>query len=180
MKILNLTTNEVNQNGYHKNILTKDKIGALFIFPNGYTPSDCLSCEGYVLKITDYKKLYKVLGKNYNTGSEASDEFRIPDYNVTGRFLQPSSKPGELIAAGLPNITATTDAGGVGSKPIYIGNPKGAFYSISTGATMTRSENASGRPYGLGFNASRSNAIYGASSTVQPPAQGVHICIKYK
>ena len=65
MKILNLTTNEVNQNGYHKNILTKDKIGALFIFPNGYTPSDCLSCEGYVLKITDYKKLYKVLGKDF-------------------------------------------------------------------------------------------------------------------
>lgn len=180
MKILNLTTNEVNQNGYNFNIFTRNKIGFLYIAPVNIVPDDCLACDGYVLKIADYKKLHAAIGTKFNIGTEASDEFRIPDYNVTGRFLQPSSKPGELIAAGLPNITATTDVGGVGSKPIYIGNPKGAFYSISTGATMTRSENASGRPYGLGFNASRSNAIYGASSTVQPPAQGVHICIKYK
>ena len=180
MKINALKCPLVNQNGYHKNTLTKERIGTLFIYPIDFTPDDCLACDGYLLDIIDYEDLYKVIGTKFNKSGDAAGKFRIPDYNVTGRFLQPSSKPGELIAAGLPNITATTDVGGVGSKPIYIGNPKGAFYSISTGATMTRSENASGRPYGLGFNASRSNAIYGASSTVQPPAQGVHICIKYK
>ena len=30
------------------------------------------------------------------------------------------------------------------------------------------------------FNASYSNSIYGNSTTVQPPTQIVHICIKYK
>ena len=32
----------------------------------------------------------------------------------------------------------------------------------------------------IGFNASRCSGIYGASSTVQPPSQIVHYCIKYK
>ena len=180
MKINNLATNQLNQNGYNKNRLTKERIGSLFTYPTDYTPEDCLACDGYLVSIADYKDLYAVIGKKFNKKDDATGSFRIPDYNITGRFLQPSSKPGELIAAGLPNITATTDVGGVGSKPIYIGNPKGAFYSVSTGSIMTRSENTSNKPYGLGFNASRSNAIYGASSTVQPPAQGVHICIKYK
>ena len=46
MEILNLETKEINQNGYHKTILTRDKIGALFTFPNGHVPEDCLACAG--------------------------------------------------------------------------------------------------------------------------------------
>ena len=36
MEILNLTTNQLNQNGYTKNTLTKGKIGALYTFPTLY------------------------------------------------------------------------------------------------------------------------------------------------
>ena len=106
MGIQNLQSNEINQNGYHKNILTQDKIGALFIFPNGYVPNDCLACDGYILKILDYSSLYNIIGKDYNKGDEKSDEFRIPDYNISGRFLQPgTSNFGAVKSAGLPNIT---------------------------------------------------------------------------
>lgn len=89
MKILNIKTKDINQNGYHKNILTPSKIGFIFIAPIKITPEDCLACDGYVLKIMDYKKLYSVIGKNFNSGNEAEDEFRIPDYNITQNFLQP-------------------------------------------------------------------------------------------
>ena len=73
-----------------------------------------MACDGYVLKISDYKKLYSAIGKTYNTGVENDDEFRIPDYNITGRFLQPGTSIGSQIAAGLPQHThsGTTSSNG--------------------------------------------------------------------
>lgn len=64
MEILSLFTNEINQNGYNFNLLTKNKIGFLYIAPVNIVPEDCLACDGYVLRIEDYKKLYSVIGKN--------------------------------------------------------------------------------------------------------------------
>ncbi|MBQ2611252.1 tail fiber protein, partial [bacterium] len=90
MNIKDLITNEINQNGYHFNKLTKNKIGILYFAPVNIVPDDCLACDGYVLKIVDYKKLYSAIGNKFNNGSENSDEFRIPDYNIPGRFLQPN------------------------------------------------------------------------------------------
>lgn len=87
MGIKNLTTNQLNQNGYSTNTQTREKIGALYTFPIDYTPSDCLSCEGFVLKIADYKQLYSIIGKRFNKGTEQEDEFRIPDYNITELFI---------------------------------------------------------------------------------------------
>ena len=88
MELITLSTNEINQNGYHFNKLTRNKIGFIYTAPIKIVPDDCLACDGYVLKIADYKKLYSVIGKTFNSGSEAEDEFRIPDYNVSKRFLQ--------------------------------------------------------------------------------------------
>src|SRR5574344_308780 len=105
MKLFNLSVNQLNQNGYSKNMQTKGKIGALFAFPINHTPDDCLSCDGYSLLIVDYKDLYNLLGKSFNQLNDPDDTFRIPDYNVSKRFLQPGSEVGTLINAGLPNIT---------------------------------------------------------------------------
>ena len=41
MEILSLSTNQINQNGYHKTVLTREKIGALYTFPIDFTPEDC-------------------------------------------------------------------------------------------------------------------------------------------
>lgn len=178
MKISNLITNEVNQNGYHFNKLTRNKIGILYIAPVNIVPDDCLACDGYILKIVDYKKLYSVIGRQFNTGNENSDEFRIPDYNISKRFLQPGNDVGSLLEAGLPNITGGWN--NVGAEPGY-NYASGAFYGNNINGTFFY--HASGRGGTVGgfyLNASRSSAIYGKSSTVQPPSQIVHICIKYK
>ena len=172
MEILNLNTNQLNQNGYHKTILTREKVGALFTFPIDFTPEDCLACDGYSLEIIDFKELYKVIGDKFNQENDLAGTFRIPDYNVTKRFLQPSQNAGSIVEAGLPNITGT-----IGAIGLTGANYSGAFYKYSSGGVLANN----GEPdYTAGFNASRCSAIYGNSTTVQPPAQGVHICIKYK
>lgn len=172
-KIGTLKTPTINQNGYHKNILTKERIGTLFIYPTDYTPDDCLSCDGYSLFIIDYEDLYKVIGKQFNQENDPENTFRIPDYNITGRFLQPNSNVGIQIDAGLPNIT--------GAVPnFWCGGPtsaNGAFALAGSGSTYGGGS-SSGK--GFNFDASRSSAIYGKSATVQPNSQTVHLCIKYK
>lgn len=178
MNLTNLITNEINQNNYHFNKLTRNKIGILYIAPVNMVPDDCLACDGYVLKISDYKKLYSAIGNQFNTGSENSDEFRIPDYNITKRFLQPGNEVTTKIDAGLPNITGGWNNVGVEGGYNY---SSGAFYNNNIGGNFFY--HASGRGGGIGgfyMNASRSSSIYGKSSTVQPPSQVVHICIKYK
>ncbi len=175
MKIVNLITNEVNQNEYHFNKLTRNKIGILYVAPVNIVPDDCLACDGYVLKIIDYKKLYSVIGRHFNSGSEADDEFRVPDYNITGRFLQPNSNVGIQINAGLPNITGSWRSGIYKSEAAVTGAVQGKDYGTDHGGSGSTMET-----FTFDINASRSNSIYGKSSTVQPNSQTVHICIKYK
>ena len=172
MKVNTLKSPPVNQNGYHKNAFTKERIGTLFIYPIDYTPDDCLSCDGYSLQITDYEDLYKVIGTKFNQSGDTSGTFRIPDYNVTGRFLQPSQNAGGLIEAGLPNITGELNV------RCNFDVASGAFYSVKT-SCLGHNSGYSGNGTAI-LDASRSSAIYGNSATVQPPSQLVHICIKYK
>lgn len=95
--------------------------------------------------------------------------------NLTDKFIQGSSTAGTVKGAGLPNITGGSDtaisaikydkttaetwSGAIGTANSYSGslaNPSGNIGSSGY------------RP--LLFDASKSNAIYGKSSTVQPPA----------
>ena len=166
MKIFNLKTKKINQNYYHQNIFTRNKIGALYTFPKQYTPEDCLACDGYILKIVDFSELYEIFGTTFNSGEEAKDEFRIPDYNLTGRFLQPGTACGTKIEAGIPDHTHTVtalywDANGIAEEGR--GSPD---YGHQKALTTSK--------------ASANNSIYGKSKTVQPPSQVVHISIRYK
>lgn len=43
MEIKQVKPPYLNQNGYTKNSLTKERIGTLFIYPIDFTPDDCLS-----------------------------------------------------------------------------------------------------------------------------------------
>ena len=173
MKLFNLSVNQLNQNGYSKNMQTKGKIGALFAFPINHTPDDCLSCDGYSLLIVDYKDLYNLLGKSFNQLNDPDDTFRIPDYNVSKRFLQPGSEVGTLINAGLPNI--------IGDFTCRSSHSSGCFRSTYHSVGQAYWNNVNNDSFYLKtLNASLSNEIYGSSNTVQPPSQTVHICIKYK
>lgn len=174
MKVNSLKNTQINQNGYHKNTLTKERIGTLFIYPINYTPDDCLSCDGYSLQISDYEDLYNVIGTKFNQSDDLAGTFRIPDYNISKRFLQPSDNAGSKIEAGLPNITGAFVSRG---NSFY-----GCFYmsdytDVGQAFWNNTNNDAYYRKY---FDASKSNSVYGNSSTVQPPAQTVHICIKYR
>ncbi len=176
MKINKLKTPNINQNGYHKNFLTKERIGALFIYPIDFTPDDCLSCEGYSLLISDYEELYKVIGEKFNKIGDDDGTFRIPDYNISKRFLQPGNNAGNTIEAGLPDIEGGyRNHGWSGDSyygACYDNFPSFNYYGGGNTAITNRN--------GFKFKASFSNAIYGNSTTVQPSSQIVHICIKYK
>ena len=88
---------------------------------------------------------------------------------------------GTTVEAGLPNITGsfTTTTEAVGGSPF-----SGSANNLSADGSLAFSEkstnyggygNFSGSQYNISFDASRSNPIYGASSTVQPAAYYVYI-----
>ena len=78
-----------------------------------------------------------------------------------------SHAAGSTIEAGLPNITGTLEANANDGTEWKTG----AFYD--TGSTVNGGDGGNGGGI-IAFDASRSNAIYGKSSTVQPPALVVH------
>lgn len=192
MEISNLKTQRINQNDYHKNIFTRNKIGALYTFPKRFTPEDCLSCDGYVLKIIDFSELYEIIGTTFNSGTEADDEFRIPDYNLTGKFLQPGNKNlGTTKNAGIPSIKLALRVDAKTKVDTYYGGKYLSSYGTDDyGGVMTALTDGSDEPMRLMTDATAlkyragdlilDSNIYGKSTTVQPPSQIVHICIKYK
>lgn len=175
MNIDELHTPQLNQNGYHKNTLTKERIGSLLIYPIDFTPDDCLSCDGYSLLITDYKELFAVIGTKFNKSGDAKGTFRVPDYNITGRFLQPHSEVGKVITAGLPDIIGHIETKFRGQ----FFNGSGAF-QLNTIIQDLCGSGTNSAYQKADFKASYSNNIYGNSKTVQPPSQTVHLVIKYK
>ena len=78
------------------------------------------------------------------------------------------------MGAGLPNITGSYMSCADNRKYVVSGALyKGDYGAYSYGGA-TRQDG-----YGIGLDASMSNAIYGASTTVQPPAIKVAVLIKH-
>jgi microcystin-dependent protein len=134
-------------------------------------PPNYLPCNGYILSRETYFLLFSAIGTAYNTGAESSAQFSIPNYNGEGRFLQGGVEAGARVAPGLPDITGTI---GVDLAATY----SGAF--TLGGAPSQGAAGGSSNNKFLHFKASSSNAIYGASATVQPPAQLVLFLIRYQ
>lgn len=82
-----------------------------------------------------------------------------------------SHAAGTTVEAGLPNITGTLSdiMGTIWASP----SGSGAFSGKYIGASLENGN--SGNYSNISFDASKSNAIYGRSSTVQPAAYYVHI-----
>ena len=137
-----------------------------------------LLCNGQAVSRTDYKDLFEVIGTTYG-GGDGSTTFNIP--NCSGKFLQmdTSKTIGTSVEPGLPNITGNFFVGNIQyqSGNEYGGSVNGAFTRTNGSGVQGASWTARGTTYN--FNASRSNAIYGKSTTVQPPAIVVNYFIKY-
>lgn len=92
-------------------------------------------------------------------------------------FIQPTGEITEVNTvneAGLPNITGKLEA-----WAHILKSGSGAFSWYKTGTQMPGQTASSGNGGSTNFDASRSNQIYGNSTTVQPPSinQLLYICV---
>lgn len=152
-----------------------------------YLPPGYVKANGATVQRADYPRLVS-LANRYNlwkAGSWGSPGGLFGRGNGSSTFVLPNwidrmaqfaaNSAGAVLAAGLPNITGTFVADGFGSQ---LGQDSGAFTSAHHSYSYTSSNQNAG-VYKYTFNASRSNAIYGASNTVQPPAIRLMPIIRY-
>lgn len=79
---------------------------------------------------------------------------------------------GGLVEAGLPEISG--DLGSMGTELNYGQNYTGCFYSTNSKSYGNRASYSDWDNSNICFSASKSNPIYGKSTTVQPPAYIVY------
>ena len=131
------------------------------------TPPDyehLLLCNGQTISADDYPELVEALGTNV-----------LP--NLNGRVLQGAETAGEYKEAGLPNITGSI-AGALYSNHIDGMVQISARTAEVNNDWRTFDNNLDAVPCVASLDASHSNPIYGASTTVQTPAYTVkfYIC----
>lgn len=159
-----------------------DLTGMIFAFAGSTIPSGFLLCDGSKVSRTTYKKLFDVIGTTYGAG-DGSTTFTLP--NLIDRFLEGSSAAGKYRSAGLPNITGAFAKGAINDTGTSNGwaqpDSIGAFTAINVKNryTFAVNDNIYNVGNGFAFDASKSNPIYGNSSTVQPASLSVQYCIKY-
>ena len=101
----------------------------------------------------------------------------LPD--LSERVLQGADTAKQYREAGLPNITGKVGTVVVPNHGNYV---QGAIYALTWGDNnpSASSPNVTGQTlYGYGIDASRSSAVYGKSSTVQPAAYTVTYYVCY-
>lgn len=143
-------------------------VGGVIAFAANSAPAGYILCNGAAVSRTTYAALFAKISTLYGTG-DGSTTFNLP--NLTDRFIQGHGTAGTVKAAGLPDITGVVGDIGVD------GTISGAFYVHSSGGKIYNGGTSADR--NAGFQASRSNSIYGASTTVQPPALTMRYYIKY-
>lgn len=149
-------------------------IGApqLTLNPNATLPDNCIWLEGAAVSRTTYANLFAIYGTTYGKGN-GSTTFNLPDFR--NRVIWGSDTFGYL-SAGLPDITGYFTGGNN-----YAGCIAGGAFTFRANTSGVNPND--GRRYGdkqYNFAASRSNSIYGASSTVQPPAIKVRVYTRYQ
>lgn len=144
-------------------------VGSVTWYAGTGIPENYLLCDGSTVSRTNYADLFAVIGTQYGAGN-GSTTFTLP--NLINRVVQGAATAGTYKAAGLPNITGAID----GFFDFQGASQAFYKYNQKEGVQAT----TSGRGYHtIILDASRYNSIYGASSTVQPPALTMLPIIKY-
>ena len=144
-------------------------VGTIIAVAYTGVPEGYMHCNGAAVNRTTYVNLFNKIGTTYGAG-DGSTTFNLP--NTVARFLEGGIGAGTYYEAGLPNITGNISA--------FKSSISGAFVgSNNTNRYDGWDDNKDEYAVSTSFDASRSNSIYGASTTVQPPAMTVIYCIKY-
>jgi hypothetical protein len=163
------TINGVAFDGTKNIIVDSNPVGTIIAVAYTGVPEGYMHCNGAAVNRTTYVNLFNKIGTTYGAG-DGSTTFNLP--NTVARFLEGGIGAGTYYEAGLPNITGNISA--------FKSSISGAFVgSNNTNRYDGWNDNEDEYAVSTSFDASRSSAIYGASTTVQPPAMTVIYCIKY-
>ena len=160
-------------------------VGTVEYFAVATPPAGYLKADGSTVSRTTYPDLFSAIGTTFGEG-DGTTTFHLPD--LMGRFAEGNSVPGTVKKEGLPNITGDISNTNNNSDNYAIysrsdvpePHASGALYKVrASNSNILQGGNISyWATYDLGLDASRSNPIYGASDTVQPPALTLLPCIK--
>lgn len=152
-------------------------VGTVMYFAKAEPPEGYLACNGATVSRSTYSALFSAIGTTYGSG-DGSTTFALPD--LRDRVAWGGTAVGTVKAAGLPNITGTS-LGNSYTGSSFDKYATGAFATLNDVSLLTLPSVGEGADNitKVDFKASRSNSIYGASSTVQPPALTLLPCIKY-
>ena len=167
------------------NIISYDlPVGSYMLWAGNNTPEYFIEPSGQTLLRSAYPELWQfaqdnnLVGKLFGAG-DGSTTFTVTD--IRGNFISianSNSKVGVFTQAGIPNITGSIDPWSHhSSASIGTRNGSGSLYSTGSGRIMSRGETGTGT-LGIGFDASRSNSIYGKSNTVTPANWGLKLILK--
>ena len=162
--------------------------GSIIAFAGNTLPNGYLLCDGSNVSRTTYKKLFAVIGTTYGSG-DGSTTFNLPNLN-NNSFLEGSDTVGVVKSAGLPNasgrvgvdygrIESTVVLGtmlGDGAFSAMTERPWGRFWKSSMFSNLESELQNHAEVF---MDLSKSNSIYGNSTTVQPKSVTVKFCIKY-
>ena len=150
--------------------------GTIIQFAGKTIPDGYLSCNGALVSRTQFADLFAAIGTTWGAG-DGKTTFMLP--NMHHRFLEgttTTSEVGTYVEAGLPNITGKVMVGGY---QLMTSNHTGAFFGSDYGtADYHGQDGRKNVPTTFGIDASRSSAVYGRSSTVQPASTRMLLCIK--
>ncbi len=147
-------------------------IGSIDYVATTTPPTGYLKADGAAVGRETYPDLFASIGTIFGEG-DSTTTFNLPD--LMGRFPEGHDLPGMVKEAGLPNVTGNM------TVTAYTANTSEAFfnrYINQANAQMYESTGGGFKDTGTGFNASRSNPVYGASDTVQPRALTLLPCVK--
>ena len=159
-------------------------VGEIKNYAGSSVPDGYLLCDGSEVSRTTYAALFAAIGTLWGAG-DGESTFTLP--NLIDRVLWGATGSGEYLEAGLPNITGSlviTDENSPEPAYLVVNTATGAFNKAKQSGELNLGFFEYGHPQTGGytkttFDASRSSAIYGSSTTVQPPAAKVIPIIKY-
>lgn len=169
-------------------------LGHLFAWPFQTPPDGAIQCNGATYNRSLYKDFFAYATKKgwvktesewqsiasanggycpyYSTG-DGSTTFRTPKFAPFMQVAIASANVGTYHRAGLPNIKGDLP---VGERSDVVNfKISGAFYQDGTNTNCGLTTDKDNRQ--AHFDASRSNPIYGRSSTVQPESHEWMICV---
>lgn len=148
-------------------LLSAVPTGTILPFAGKTVPSGFMACNGGTISRTTYAKLFAAIGTAWGAG-DGSTTFKLPDWrNRTVMGANNANEVGTYLESGAPNITGWH--GGHAYKSYDHNETGGAFYGMDEkhgGAGATTNCDV----WKMGFDASLSSPIYGASDIIQPPA----------